>query len=152
MTRVLINLLFTVFILRIMSASRALSAVRARPTHSLIQSIELTADSRLHTAVIQVSAVEVELQAHAILVKQFSQPDFQAVSYNNSSSRLFLNHYRTIRTGQRRGSKTSGFRKQRRKTQRAQLRMTPLFSCCCSSSKLLLFSFVCAHHACSGGV
>ncbi|CAN0407717.1 unnamed protein product [Laminaria digitata] len=32
------------------------------------------------------------------------------VNYNSSS--VFLNHYRTLRTGQRRGSKTSGFRTQ----------------------------------------
>ena len=35
-------------------------------------------------------------------------PYFQAVSCNSSSS-VFLNHYRTLRTKQRRGSKASGF-------------------------------------------
>ena len=41
----------------------------------------------------------------------YSQPYFRAVSCNSSSS-ICLNHYRTIRTKQRRRSKASGFRKQ----------------------------------------
>ena len=40
-----------------------------------------------------------------------TQPDLQAVSCNSSLS-VFLNHYRTLRTKQRHGSKASGFRKQ----------------------------------------
>ena len=35
-----------------------------------------------------------KLQARAIFAKQYSQPYFQAVSCNSSSS-VFLNHYRT---------------------------------------------------------
>ena len=40
-----------------------------------------------------------------------TQPYFRAVSCNSSST-VFLNHYRTLRTKQRRGSKAYGFRKQ----------------------------------------
>ena len=47
----------------------------------------------------------------ARFVKQYWQPYFRAVSCNNSSS-VFLDHYQTLRTKQRRGSKASGFWKQ----------------------------------------
>ena len=52
-----------------------------------------------------------KLQARVIFAKPYSQPYFQAVSCNSSSS-VFLNHYRTLRTKQRRRSKASEFRKQ----------------------------------------
>ena len=42
-------------------------------------------------------------------IKQYTQPHFQAVSCNSSSS-VLLNHYRTLRTKQRHRSKASGFR------------------------------------------
>ena len=82
------------------------------------------------------------LQARAIFVKQYSHPYFQAVSCNSSSS-VFLNHWRTWRTKQRRGSKASGFREQcqERSTTSSHV-VTPLVYCCCStcSSKLYLYS------------
>ena len=53
---------------------------------------------------------------------------FQAVSCNSSLS-VFLNHYRTLRTKQRRGSKASGFQKQCHEGSTTSSNvMTPLYS------------------------
>ena len=63
----------------------------------------------------------------------------------NSSSSVFLNHYRTLPTKQRRGSKASGFRKQCHEGSTTSSHvMTPLVSCCsstCSSKLYLYFSW-----------
>ena len=66
---------------------------------------------------------------------------FQAVSCNSASS-VFLNHYRTLRTKQRRGSKVSGFRKQCHEGSTTSSHVvTPLVYSCCSTcrSKLYLY-------------
>ena len=89
-------------------------------SHSLITSSAFDIwHSTFHTPVVE------KLQARALFVKQYSQPDFQAVSCNNSSS-VFLNHYRTIRTKQRRGSQASGFRKQCHEGKTSSHLRTPL--------------------------
>ena len=70
-----------------------------------------------------------------------TQPYFQAVSCNSSSS-VFLNHYRILRTKQRRRSKASGVRKQCHEGSTASSHVvTPLVYSCCStySSKLFLY-------------
>ena len=77
-------------------------------SHSLITSSSALFDtwqSTFHTHVVEAAG------PRDIFVKQDSQSYFRAVSCNSSSS-VFLNHYRTLRTKQRRGSKASGFRKQ----------------------------------------
>ena len=48
---------------------------------------------------------------HARYLSSRTHSYFRAMSCNSSSS-VFLNHYATLRTKQRRGSKASGFRKQ----------------------------------------
>ena len=85
-----------------------------------------------------------EVAGCAIFVKQYLQPYFQEVPCNSSSS-VFLNHYRTLPTKQRRGSKASGFRKQCHEGSTTSSHvMTPLVSCCsstCSSKLYLYFSW-----------
>ena len=69
---------------------------------------------------------------------------FQAMSCNSSSS-VFLNHYRTLRTKQRRGSKASGFRKQCHEGSTTSSHVvTPLVYSCgstCSSKLCVHFSW-----------
>ena len=63
---------------------------------------------------------------------------------SGTSSSVFLNHYRTLRTKQRRGSKASGFRKQYHEGSTTSSHvMTPLVKCCsstCSASCISVFS------------
>ena len=75
------------------------------------------------------------------ICQQYSQPYFQTVSCNSSSS-VFLNQYRTLCTKQRRGSKASGFRKHCHEGSTTSSHVvTPLVYGCCStcSSKLYLY-------------
>ena len=76
-------------------------------SHSLIASsaLDISYDNaHFYTPVVEKVADPRDI-CHAVLT------DFRAVSCNSSSS-VSLNHHRTIRTKQRRGSKASGFRKQ----------------------------------------
>ena len=75
-------------------------------------------------------------------VKQHSQPYFQALSCNSSSS-VFLNHDRTIHTNQRCGSKASWFRKHCHEGSTTGSHVvTPLvYGCCSTCSRKLYLHF-----------
>ena len=82
------------------------------------------------------------LQARPIFVKQYSQPYFRAESCDSSSS-VFLHHYRTLRTKQRRRSKASGFRKQCREGSTTSSHgMAPPAQCCSSTRSIASCIFI----------